>query len=110
MTGQDVTVAFESKAPHTTPWLSVEYPVGQEPVELFDKLKRIGWEEDTRFLRIPPINGVQEVKVSSPRGSELFGLWTKEEARRYMPEVRRVLRTEGFGKVPWNRLTLADML
>lgn len=105
----DVTVAFESKAPHTTPWLSVEYPVGEEPEELFAKLAEIGWAQD-RFAPAPPIDGIQEVHLVSPKGSDLFGLWTEEEARRYMPEVRRVLRTVGFGKVPWHRLTLAELL
>lgn len=105
----DVSVAFESKAPHTTPWLSVQYPVGEEPTELFAKLAAIGWERD-QFPSAPPLDGIQEVNLVPPTGSGLFGGWTEAEARKHMPLVRRVLRTEGFGKVPWNRLTLADLL
>lgn len=105
----DISVAFESKAPHTTPWLSVQYPVGEEPVELFAKLAAIGWKQD-QFAPAPPLDGIQEIRLVPPKGAGLFFGWTDAEARKHMPLVRRVLRTEGFGKVPWNRLTWDELL
>ncbi len=105
-----VELAFESKAPHTTPWLVIEYPVGEEPTELLTELAKLGWEEDQRFSRLPPLDGRQETFIAPPKGSDLFGGWTLEEARKNMPPVRRLLRKHGFGRVPWNRLTLADLL
>jgi hypothetical protein len=106
-----ITVAFESKAPHTTPWLSVEWDLNEDdPQDLFDSLAELGWKEDARFAGVPPIGDVQETAISPPKGSDLFGGWTEAERRERMPEVRRLLRTKGFDRVPWNRLTLADML
>ena len=104
-----VTLAFESKAPHTTPWLSVEYPEGEVPYDLLAALAQIGWVEDP-LPRAPALDGVMETILEPPDGTDLFGLWTKDEAKRFMPEVRRLLRKQGFDRVPWNRLTLAEML
>lgn len=108
MTG--VTVAFESKVPHKTPWLSIEFPVGEEPAELLSELAQLGWVEDKRFQRVPPLDGRQEVMITAPSGTDLFLLWTDDEAKKYMPPVRRLLRRHSFDRVPWNRLTLADMI
>ena len=105
-----VTLAFESKAPHRTPWLSVEHPVNDVPSGLFDALDELGWKEDERMMRVPPLDGIQEVQIIPPRGTGLFGEWTDGEARHFMPEVRRLLRKQGFDRVPWNRLTLAELL
>jgi len=104
-----VTLAFESKAPHTTPWLSVEFPVGEEPVSLLTDLSNIGWYE-REYPRTPPLDGWQEVCLQGPRGSGLFKAWTEEEARQHMPAVRRFLRREGFDRIPWNRLELAELI
>lgn len=108
MTG--VSVAFESKAPHTTPWLSIEINVGEEPTELIAALAELGWKEDERYPRIPPLDGREEIVVSPPMGSALFGGWSAAEAKKYMPPVRRLLRTYGCDRVPWNRLTVEDLL
>ena len=104
-----VTLAFESKAPHTTPWLSVEYPVGEAPEELLAQLSTLGWEDDG-LRRAPPIDGRQEVALLPPAGTGLFGGWSEDEARRHMPAIRRVMRQYGYDRVPWNRLELADLI
>lgn len=104
-----MTVAFESKAPHTTPWLSIEYPVGERPADLLIDLAGIGWTENERFT-LPPLDGTQELELSPPTGTAFFGGWTPAEAKRNMPPVRRLLRRYGFDRVPWNRLTLEDLL
>lgn len=104
-----VTLAFESKAPHTTPWLSIEYPVGEEPTELFAELAELGWEPDG-LAPAPPLDGIQEVYLKPPQGSDLFYGWKPAEAKKHMPAVRRLLRKHGFDRVPWNRLELADLL
>lgn len=105
-----VTVAFESKAPHTTPWLSIEHPVGEEPEELLAKLAELGWKPSVRLQFAPPIEGRQERIVEPPPGTGLFTTWTDEEAKKHMPAVRRLLRRYGFDRVPWNRLELADLI
>ena len=103
-----VTLAFESKAPHTTPWLSVEFPVGEDAYELLAKITGLGWRESQPRLRFH--EGLEEVILDPPKGSGLFGTWTEEEARQHMPAVRRLLRREGFDRIPWNRLELADVI
>jgi hypothetical protein len=106
-----ITVAFESKVPHTTPWLSIEWEIDKDdPQELIEALAEIGWAEDPRYRRVPPIHNMQELNLNPPSGSGLFGEWTDEERRQRMPVVRRVLRDKGFKDVPWNQLTLADLL
>lgn len=105
-----VTLAFESKGPFHTPWLSIEFPVGQEPTELIEALAGIGWKENEQYARVPPLDGIQEVNIAPPKGSELFGTWSDEEARANMPVIRRLLRRHGFDRVPWNKLTLEDLL
>lgn len=107
---EGVSLAFESKAPHKTPWLSIEFPVGNEPVELIDELAKIAWVEDKSRIRVPPLDGIQEVQITPPSGTDLFLGWTPAEAKKYMPPVRRLLRRHGFDRVPWNRLELVDML
>lgn len=110
MAGRPTSVAFESKFPHTTPWLSIEFDVDEEPSELLSDLRKIDWLEDGRMNRLPPLDGRQEITVLGPTGTGLFNLWTDAERRQHLPVVRRVLRRHGFNNVPWNRLTLADLL
>lgn len=104
-----VSVAFESKVPHTTPWLNVRYPVDAPPAELFQALAAIEWREDG-LRQAPPIDGELEIFLNGPKGSALFGGWTEQEKANLMPIVRGVLRELGFPNVPWNRLTLEDLL
>lgn len=104
-----VSVAFNSKAPHTTPWLSIEHPVDAVPEDLFSALAQIGWAEDG-LRGAPPLDGMQEIILVAPKGSSLFGGWTDEERRRNMPIVREVLRKFGITGVPWYRLSLEDLL
>ena len=106
----NVSVAFESKPRHTTPWLSVEFPIDEEPRDLFSALTEIGWAEEMRYPRIPPLDGVQEAHIIPPTGSDLFGSWNKRERREHMRQVRRVLREQGFVDVPWHKLTWADLV
>lgn len=105
-----VRLAFESKAPHTTPWLSIEFDVDDEPTTFLQRLAAEGWEEDERYARVPPLDGRQEIHVGGPAGSGLFGGWKDQEKRRNMRAIRELLRNEGFVDVPWNKLTLADLL
>lgn len=103
---------FESKAPHTTLCLNIELHVPTESADLATleaKLQALGWTR--AFNPAPPLpDGSQEVIFSKP-GTALFLGWTPEERRAFMPPVRRLLRRFGFeGRVPHNRLTLADLL
>lgn len=105
-----ITIAFQSKEPHTTPWLSIEHDVDDEDVtELVAELGELGWKEDG-MLRAPAIGGRKETVLDAPEGEALFGGWTPAEAKKHMPPVRRLLRRHGFDRVPWNRLTLVDLL
>lgn len=106
-----VTVAFESKAPHTTPWLSIEHPVGDPPEELFANLCELGWKRSMQIGFLPQgVEDMVEQIMESPEGTGLFKAWTPEEARKHMPAARRLLRRHGFDRVPWNRLELADLI
>ena len=108
---EGVTLAFESKAPHTTPWLSVEHPRDESPEELIGQLAEIGWRPSIALAFSPPTDdGHVEQCVEPPDGSGPSGSWTQEEAKKYMPEVRRLLRRHGFDRVPWNRLDLTDLI
>lgn len=105
-----ITISFNSKEPHTTPWLSIEHDVDDEDVtELVDELGELGWKEDG-MLRAPAFGGRKETVLNAPEGNALFGGWTSREAKANMPPVRRLLRRHGFDRVPWNRLTLVDLL
>jgi hypothetical protein len=103
------SIAFESKAPHTTPWLSIEHDVDNEPAEMLAELAELGWKEDG-MPRAPALGGRKEIVLNAPEGNALFGGWTMREAKANMPPVRRLLRRYGYDSVPWNRLELADLL
>lgn len=105
-----ITLAFESKAPHKTPWLSIEFDEGSEPVALLAQLEAAGWKEDTRYRRLPPLDGRQEIHVIGPPGTDLFSEWNLQERRTNMRAIRALLREEGFREVPWHKLTLEDLL
>ena len=107
---EGVSLAFESKSPHTTAWLSVEFEVGHPPDDLLESLAEIGWKEDERFNRMPPLDNRQEIHLRPPSGSDLFGGWNDEERQQNMNEIRTFLRKRGFNNVPWHRLTLEELL
>ena len=103
-------VAFESKSPHTTPWLVLEYDVGQEPRELLEALAAIGWAPDG-LAQAPPLpDGTYENHLRGPVGSSLFGGWTDAERSRNLYVCRATLRRFGFRRVPWHHLAHRDLL
>lgn len=103
-----VALAFESKAPHTTPWLVIEHPVDEAPTALLETLEAIGWKSDG-LPGVPPLDGIEETKLRKV-GTDLFGGWNESEKRANMTQVRTTLRKHGFTRVPWTKLSWHDLI
>lgn len=103
------TVAFKSKHPYRTNWLSLSYPVDQFPNDLVAALAVAGWTATPAMRQAPPFGGRQELELGAT-GTSIFNSWTDDERKRYMAAARKVLRQHGYTRVPIFRLTLADML
>lgn len=95
---------LQSKEPHITCWLRVE-GTEREIEQLTPSLEAAGWEKGHP---LPQINDKISVEFSK-RGTEVFGGWTEGERRRFLRQVRQLLRTRGI----WasrEKLTLAELL
>lgn len=107
----EISACFVSKMPHTTLGIRLEYPVENEPKELLEELAKVGFTKDALgsfpIVPLPPLNGIQEIELYR-KGSDLFGGWTKEEARLFKSEAQAVLTKFGFPKLPHRRLTWRD--
>lgn len=109
---------FQSKVPHVTVMLAIRYNVNTEQDALAavtQALEGIGWlRQDHEFFPIMPASplpdGSAEYTFFKP-GSGLFRGWTPEERRTFMLPVRRLLRRLGWtGRIPVQRLTMADCI
>lgn len=78
--------AYISKTPGKNSTLVVEMERDQIPADLVTDLSQIGWE--IRDLTVPP----GETWFNNNKGSMLFGLWTRDEAKKFLAQLRRVLR------------------
>jgi hypothetical protein len=125
-----VGLAFKHREHSQTTWLCIEYPTDAEPTALFDALRAIGWSDDHRWTApLPPVAardwGTPDPVAGTPwtdlgymigsidfmkDGSDVFGGWTDDEKRSFLPAARAVLRRFGFTRVPNYALTLADLL
>lgn len=115
------SVAFLSKHPHDTRWLSIKYPDDVVPTALLRDLVAVGWTWQPGMRKLvsydpllpvpsaPPFGGRVEVDIEA-KGTGISGSWTPEESAAHMRRVRKVLRKHGFLRVPHNKLTLADLL
>jgi hypothetical protein len=101
VTTTDTTVAFESKAPHTTCLISLDYPEAAPPTDLIQALAEVGFAPDG-LAGLPPLDGRAEVQLVK-RGSDLFGGWTAEEQTQNMRQARAVLKRFGFARVPHDK-------
>ena len=103
----DLTVAFESKAPHDTWWISIHHIVGEPPKDLVDDLNDVGWRLDT--LGVPPLAGREE-SIICRDGTGIFGGWTGDERGKFMADAFTALEKHGIIDVPLVSLTLQDLL
>lgn len=115
------TVVFKSKRPHDTRWLELSYPEKKRPTHLLRAMAKVGWQWDPGMRKVekydpllpvplaPAYGGRVTVDIAI-RGGGIFGSWTKEEEKRYMRQIRKVLRQYGFVRVGHHKLTLEDML
>lgn len=116
-------ITFARRQHGDTHWIEMEYTVGSEPTALLAGLAYYGWKPDG--MGLPPMEKitwdannvmirhgiqVQELLLTGPKGSALFGGWTPEEKRQHMADARKVLRFHGFTRVPVWTKTLQDML
>ena len=115
-----VELCFASKLPHSTCWIEIEAPVDNEPVALYEALRAGGWSE-SGIANLPPAAkfdpatgkpaGYQyREHIFTRSGSQIFGMWSPEEKRRFMFEARAIFWRFGFKRVPTWRKSLQDML
>ncbi len=105
-------VEFQSKHPHNTVFLFVEYDESELTLyhQLRDYLTVIGMfnvQEQRRVASMKPTS------TFSANGSGPFGSWTKAEKKLYMDRFRRILKQPdclGLSEVPYRKLTLEDLL
>jgi hypothetical protein len=95
-----------SKHPYTTWSVELEYDAKETPQDLINELKTHGWEE---YGNIPPVNNRLQ-KSFSKQGSDIFGLWTANEQKTNLQEIKNILGKFGIKSVPKKKLTAADLL
>lgn len=103
-----VKVEFQSKHPHITCWLHIEYPEHQPPEKLFKALRDIGWTNEG-CAPPSPLNGCAEEGFSR-KGTGLFGGWTPAERRKFMKDARAALYMQGFQRVAVHKLSFAELI
>jgi hypothetical protein len=117
-----IKAEFETKHPHNTNWIRMEYGEYEEPSELIEELKNAGWKQG---YKLPPKSevifdnngnrvGFAKTKYNevtySKVGSGIFGMWTPAEKKANMLEARKILKNHGIKKVPVIKLSLQDLL
>jgi hypothetical protein len=110
-------IEFQAKLPYKTWWISIQRDISKDldkPIPESERqtaeaimaaLADKGWTVESYAEE----TGWPTWDASKP-GSDLFGGWTPEEAKKFMAEARKILRKFGLTKVPKRRLTLADLL
>lgn len=110
-------IEFQAKVPYDTWWISIQRDTSKgidEPIPdgerrtaeaIMAALASAGWTVESYAEETD-----WPTWDASKLGSDLFGGWTKEEAKKYMAEARKILRNFGLTRVPKRRLTLADLL
>lgn len=101
-------MAFLSKVPHNTWFLSIVYHEDNIPITLLNHLNTLGWTKGP-FFSAPPFKGIHKEELGCS-GTGLFGDWTPLEKKKNMTNVRKVLRKHGFTGVQHYRISLADCL
>jgi hypothetical protein len=115
-----IELCFASKLPHTTCWIEIEAPADNEPAALYAALRAGGWAE-SGIANLPPATkfdpatgksaGYQyRERIFTRPGSQIFGIWSPEEKRRFMTEARAIFRRFGITRIPTWRKSLQDML
>lgn len=95
--------------PKSTTWaLGLRFPTGSPPTALLADLAKIGWAKDP-LPGAPPLNGIAEMDVLGPRGTGLFGGWTKAEERTHVNAVLGVMAKHEI-PCPKRRLRWQDCL
>jgi len=111
---------FQSQNPFQTWWLDIrkDYSTGSilDPIPAEDRerieeicaaFEEAGWN----IWRFGDKSDCTMWTISKHGTAPLFGGWTDEEAKKYMAEARKILRTKfGITRVPKHKLTLADMM
>lgn len=109
-------ITFQADEPYTTWELAIHRDPngGRDPVSererqvakaIMAALAKAGWTVERSFE-----DSGWPVWAAYKDGADAFKGWTKEEAKKYMAEARKILRKFGLTKIPKRRLTLADRL
>ena len=112
-------IEFQAQDPFKTWWLDIrkDYsgnildPISadsrQRAEEICSAFEKAGW----KIWRFGDKSDATLWTISKHGTAPLFGGWTDEEAKKYMPEARKILRQKfGITRVQKHRLTLADMM
>lgn len=95
--------------PRSTTWaLELKFPTGNPPTVLLADLAKIGWMPDP-LPGVPPLNDINEQDIVGPRGTGLFGSWTKAEERTHTNAVLGVMAKHEI-PCPKERLKWGDCL
>jgi hypothetical protein len=109
-----ITARFESKPPHHTRWVVLEADTLEEMDQVAGLFLACGWEETTTVRPLgSQKNGrpvLQAKRTLAKNGSGLFRGWTPDEAEAYIHQARNILAREGINKVPYKKLTMADLI
>lgn len=92
-----------------TVWLEMAWPEDQEPTELLEDLKKVGWDDSAMMLQPLVTFGIKTMSVTA-KGTGLFNHFQGNEKRNAMQRARRVLRKHGYEGVGVYTLTMADMM
>lgn len=101
-----MNLELQSKPPHKSCWLLIEYEPREEPASLVAELQEAGWLLQTR---IPASFGGKEVRTYGKVGIGLFGSWTPTEQSARLLEIKTILARHGHENVLYRPLTPAQL-
>ncbi len=109
-----VMVGFQSKAPHTTRWVAINFNVNERPEQLLAAFEAKGWKTTSAGALSPmfepmPINDRMQIDLFKD-GTGLFGGWTPTEKRKLVKEAKTILVNNGVEEYYDQKLTLADLM
>ncbi len=107
-------VGLQSKAPHTTRWVAINYNVNERPDQLLAAFEASGWKTESAgalaaLIAPTPINDRMQIELYKD-GTGPFGGWTPAEKRKFVKEAKAVLVGNGIEEYYDQKLTFADLI
>jgi len=98
---------FQSKHPHRSRFLVIEYNSTEDPALIISVLVSLGWEITSRIQKKENI--LTRIHLSK-KGNGLFNSWTTKEHSSLIKEAEKALKTIGFVRIPYRKLTIQDCI